>query len=635
MWRLSTSDARNGTTTGWITLSEDDAKPTGELQRDAVTSGSTTWMAEQEPLSTWANVDDGVFYDPLVGANRMVGAGPIGFWSFLDTTSTSFDGYNGGYDEDPDVATTFIDNAGDAGSTTFQGTVVNGLAFDVNGRAHAAVSDIGYYHEDDGATERAYVPCQTEAFNAGGRAVSVSDAADGTSAVWIALTEQSSTGGAPPSNVGVVRGAWDSALMDYEWCYQGAQNSYARELDASDDMWVGCKYDWLYYSDTDPATVASLTTAEGDWIACDAAAGVAASDQGLEFRESSGSYSFSWGNPLDLVAFDENMAVATFQSYTYTKDLAGYATSGTWPGRVAYTVDGGVTWTEIAFDASSDASCSAISSLQYDFFLNDAQLALDHVSGSTWWTSGTDWGLSFFVLAGDTNGSLTTAGKSCSLWRVAVDAAGAGAGWSNLDFDYDAAGCKLNSNTADGVAVSPWSERVVVWGGYSRFTNGSTDASQHGYGGACFMNFDGTNKLRVLDPDLSANWFAVKDMAPHPYVVDTWFVTPHVDAEAQSQCIRERASDGAGGYVWDNDWASVYSACAEPVPFILQRRPPASPGWMVVDLPITGLDTLRGTEMATAYGDGWTVIGGPVGVELEQLLYGTNGSGVYRGILSW
>ena len=137
-------------------------------------------------------------------------------------------------------------------------------------------------------------------------------------------------------------------------------------------------------------------------------------------------------------------------------------------------------------------------------------------------------------------------------------------------------------------------------------------------------------KLQLLDPDLAANEVGIQDITPHPFIMDTWFVTPLVNDLTQAACVRGRTDlDSDGDYEWEYDWSNVYSACAEPLPFILQRKPPGASGWATDDLPIGGLPSLRGLDMST-----WSTLH-LTGWNLEQLVYTTQGSGAFRGVIGW
>ena len=75
----------------------------------------------------------------------------------------------------------------------------------------------------------------------------------------------------------------------------------------------------------------------------------------------------------------------------------------------------------------------------------------------------------------------------------------------------------------------------------------------------------------------------------------------------------------------------MYSACDEPLPFILQRQ---GLGWATTDLPIEGLPTLRGLDMNT-WSTTWMQLNGTERWTLEQLVYSTHGSGAFRGVIGW
>lgn len=135
----------------------------------------------------------------------------------------------------------------------------------------------------------------------------------------------------------------------------------------------------------------------------------------------------------------------------------------------------------------------------------------------------------------------------------------------------------------------------------------------------------------LLSPDTTGNQFDIRDITPHPFVMDTWFVAPFVDVNTQTDCIKDYVDpDGDGVYEWTYDFANVYTACSEPEPFIIQRRPPGTPpGWSDEALPIAGLPSLNGNALST-----WYYTSGGV-LLLDQLIYGTTGSGAFRGEVAW
>jgi len=396
--------------------------------------------------------------------------------------------------------------------------------------------------------------------------------------------------------------------------------------------YVGDKADEIFHRYDFSHTIWSYPVFDSDdWKPCDAASVPDPIDQGTVFRETITvdltAHDVSWGNPMDIVALDEDIAIATFGSYYAEQDLdeQTFSTAQSLPGRVGYTLDGGMTWDEIDFSQAA-ATCTAVTDLQYDLFGKYARLAL--VEDTTWYTDSEDWGLDFFLLGQDSGDLYDLGGQDCAVWRVTlVTTAGptTTTSWTPVSVPFETDGCTIE--TATGLSIAPWQERLLLWSGYTQIANGPDALTERG--GLCLMDFDGSNATGILDP-ADGYRFAIKDVVPNPLVQDQWVVTPFVDDQVQDQCAKQRS-----GGVTSIDGADVYDACDVPIPFLYQRRGPGAPGpdWVATDLSIDGLNSLQGTELDLDAG----AVEAPPGtwnVDLA-LLYGTTGTGSFRGVATW
>ena len=636
-------------TPGYTTADDTDDDLDGEYQRETVLDPSNTWMADQALPSWQADLYDGVVWQADAASPRMlIGNTAFGLWAWhepspgaLGPESTALDGHLvGTVDEDTAIGVTFFDNAGDLGSTTWQGTVVRDVGFGWDGRVWSLDLDNGFVSEDEGSATRAVRPPQLTVFGAGGQAVATATHSNGDDgAVWIALNDKSAQSGAtllPPEKQGILR----SEDGGDTFCYQGVIEegdvgdgpAIHRSIEG-DNKFVGDKADEVFhrkdfYHQFWPYP---LFDSE-DWLPCDNEDLGDPYSEGTAFRESmtleGGDHDMSWGNPQDLEALDENVALATFGSYLADEDLdgLGFTTTLTIPGRVGYTLDGGATWHTVDF-ADAEAACTVTGlDLAEDLFGKDTVLHL--VDDSSWYTSAEDWRLDFFLLGADSGNLYLLGGQDCALWRVTLSTTAGPTtttSWSPVTIPTVSEGCTVHEPS--GFSVSPWQDRLLIWGGYSK-SHGNVTRER---GGLCLMDFDGSNAVGALDP-ADGYRFSIKQAAPNPLVQDQWVVTPFVDDQIQDQCAREWSEA-------ENDWATdeedVYDACDVPVPFVYQRRSPGSagPNWIATDLGIDGLHSLQGTELDLRV----EATEGPPGLWTVDwaVLYGTTGTGTYRGVGSW
>lgn len=594
LWRIPTPSALAGTSSAWITLSENDAKPTGELERDTRFVTSDTWADDQVGLGNWANVNDGVFYG---SESTIVGAGEVGVWAFDGVDAAAFDGHLGPNDDDDpapfglhvfDFA--FFDTAAYGDITAFQATVAERAEFASDGRLHVAAADMGYYRQDAG--DRSVIPPQVEVFTASGTLVDVVPTRQGSNdAVWVAA---SSVGGA---NIGI----WRSADNGESWCYQAGMD-WPLRVDVDDNVqFVGDHYDLA------ASTMSyDITGAFPDWPACDQAIESTASDQGLAFADPTTTpREPATGTPMAISALDEDVAVVGFQTSDYG------------PGGIAYTLDGAATWDWLA--GPSDTGCLGTDKFAKEPILHLVQRYDSTTGVGSYYNSATDYRLEMFFLATHP----VTSEQSC-LWRGVVTP-GSETWTAPIN---DTAWCSYLRRPED-FAISPWDDTLVLWGGFERVYTGSGSTE---LGGACLLDFDATVAETVLDPNSTPNTFGIGGMVPHPWIKDYWFVTPVVDEGTQRQCVKERLLplDTDPSKRWNYEWDQVTYACEPPIPFALLRSQGV---WVRAPLSIAGLSTLFAMDVSAREAPAVFSIG-----HLErsvELGYSTHGSGVFRGTASW
>lgn len=265
-------------------------------------------------------------------------------------------------------------------------------------------------------------------------------------------------------------------------------------------------------------------------------------------------------------------------------------------GRVAYTLDGGVTWETAAFDGVDDdpetADCD-----EYTFYTNLNTVALLQPGVRSYNGGGDDWRLEFFV------SSRNTSAPSCALARVLVEPSGGSvsASWTWYPLDRDTGICPIDGRNLTGVATSPWGEDAFIWGSYT-----SWPLSGSRSGGVCAVDVDDPTdaagaRKEVIDPQ---DWrFSIGAVEPHPYVSDLLAVAPLLDAISWQKCHQ----DGDGD-------------CPDAPRVLLVDHDAA--GWTVNQVasmaPSSAGNALAWTDLQDA-----------------ALIYGTAGGGAWRGEVLW
>jgi hypothetical protein len=453
---------------------------------------------------------------------------------------------------------------------TWQTAVVNDIAEDLDGNVWMPASDHGLFMQPvvGGPAE---LDCLWDFFNGGGSLVSVGE--DGS--VWVGIYDQSVSSKSAPHETGIFRTLDGGAT----WGYQGAgvTNSNAYDNDGTFDEYPWCK-------DGDTTHEAKPF---GD---------VAGTSQGNVFNglggEDATNLTSSWGNVASLAAVNEVAVVAAFQSYTTTSAV---------DGKLAYTIDGGTSWTSVTFDGDwAGDGASADDCDDYDFFEKVKGVSLVHRGVDTYADDtdsdgdADDWKFDFFVASRD-NDTTDASDGHCALARVTIDSAGTTWTWFPLDRASGTIDCEVDEENMRGVATLPWSDEVAVWGFYDY------DAGTHA-GGACLIDIDDpTYVTELVDP--AVYQFSIADVAPAPFVNDLLFIAPYIDSGTWMECHETGAGD-----------------CPDVAyPMFAER---AAGTWT-----LSTVTTTPPSLVATAVD--WTDLSNPA------LLYATEGAGAWRGTLSW
>jgi hypothetical protein len=150
--------------------------------------------------------------------------------------------------------------------------------------------------------------------------------------------------------------------------------------------------------------------------------------------------------------------------------------------------------------------------------------------------------------------------------------------------------------------MSPWKDRVVVWGSYASNWGSSGGLPVEG-GGVCSISAtDDTDRSRLLAP--ASRRYSIEDVTPHPTFTETFVLAPRVDAQLSTDA----------------------SCCDTPDPAVLENRGTAAAVWTW---------TRRTLDPAGLQG----VAG--LGIELYKngssttLFYAAHGTGVSESNITW
>ncbi len=305
----------------------------------------------------------------------------------------------------------------------------------------------------------------------------------------------------------------------------------------------------------------------------------------------------TWGNLVDLKAVDNNVAFALF------------STGST--GRLVYTIDGGGTWTQVTYSGSWTNGSTNGTCTEATFFAKAKGLALV-LPGTT--TVGVDTdGLGGFdtidgtvYVASRYNSSYTASStaNSCGLAKVTLDNGTATWAWTPLQRSYTQTECQIDEGNILGVSSPPWTPSAAsgpvayVWGVYTYVKTPATHL-----GGACVISATGAD-TQLVSP--ATYPMTVRDVAPSDSTVDWLFVAGNLDVNTQLEVWKY----GAGLTDYPTYPLLVDTSTSTPSVLELTTAPPN----------LVGLAGGWGADATT---------GDPL------LLYGTEGSGAWRGFLTW
>jgi hypothetical protein len=543
---------------------------------------------------TWWRDSTGTDYLLLTGANNIWRVEGMELPTGMDPESDTW----WVYWPDTDLST----------GLSWQQSVASDVAVDHAGTAWMTYNDLGLYSvapEDDVANDNAGFDCINQTIGGEGRAVSV--ASDGT--VWAALTDDSygSTSTDYPAEMSILR----STDHGVTWCYQGAARTGALEnFRTEQGKYHVCRYDTTAtgVSGLDTGTVRHAPscdlavvppTADWDWGAA------------LSNNENANPTQ-SWGAPFDVLAVSDLVAVAAFKSYSVGGEV---------PGRLAYTVDGGSTWTQVTFDGDADPGDAGVECTAYDFYSLGGDLvgvkpgSLTYDNGDTDGDGSSDDWARDVLISGETSlysSKYYSDGTDyrCGLARVQLSASSPTPTWTWGDLTQVSSGCRLNRRVLAGLDVSPTRNLIYLWGDYT-YERADGESAKTEFGGICSLPLDftvSTTPTLVLAPSNGTSpqhRYSIGGVAPHPSVSDALLVLPHLSA---GQCYQD---DG----------------CDEPFPLLLEQRNDGSGwAWVATEVDEDGLASLH------AVGAYWT----PYGTLGDWDWYvPTAGSGVQRAGVSW
>jgi hypothetical protein len=432
--------------------------------------------------------------------------------------------------------------------------------------------------------------------------------------VWVALYEQSAN---VPHNIGIFKtGTLPSYPAGSIWSYQGSAWNVANTRDATTHAAV-CRDQGAIY----PGHYAQALGTGTDF-AWDTGGIYAGDPSGPDFTDPCLA---SWGDPWDIDALDNDVAVAAFASYdadTSQCQTLSEEQHYTVAGRLAYTLDGGVTWTRIDFDGDADPETEGDECDAYDFFRGPV-VSLVHPGADTYWvdnddsgdvSEGDDWKIDLVVGAR----SLV---RECTFARVTVSPTDPGTWhWGTLDYDASSAygGCQVDARNFKGLVTSPWADELYVWGTYS--TAGRTPPLAE-HGGVCAIHLDDSDPSNfnpvasMLSPVGTDNRyeFDVEDVVPHPNVADLVLVVPTFTDTSLQMCENNLIRGG------------IEICPRSPDPVLLERSGDSSSPWNASFLPDPP-PAPSGSAAAWSDADANTA---------GRIYYATAGSGAWRGTVTW
>lgn len=453
--------------------------------------------------------------------------------------------------------------------------------------------------------------CLFEGQAAGGGAVSAS-ALDGT--VWLALFDQTDNGaskrdtlaseGTIPHDIGVYRTVDEGGT----WEYMGAGYRSPNNFKVGANEW-SCR-------DGDPTytvTPFDAASANPGVAFTDDPYGLYSAATGRELDRA------SWGNPVSIIAVTKDIAVVAFNSWSGTGTESTTASYTNYPGRMAYTLDGGESWLDAGFDPGP---CEGTVD-KADYFFGSPMISLKKFE----WDEASSFGQegvfdpltdewSFDVLIG-----VIDSEPECSIARVHIDLGGAVWDWytlPNMSYPSSFNGCAVDPTNFMGIVASPWSDEAFIWGSYD----------YHGWegGGVCALNLQTDVLSKVANPNDGSTRFAldIGSVAPNPEVANVLAIGTYRSTLDTVNCMKPYIADVTAS----PPVSPPREICPEQAGAFVAER--SGSGWEVREVPGTpsGL-----TNSAIVWGGDpdWPLLLPPA----STFFYSTYGPGTWRVRLEW
>ncbi len=466
--------------------------------------------------------------------------------------------------------------------------------------------------------------CLLELSASGSQSVSVGE--DG--AIWAALHDQ--TGSGIPHRTGVIRIVPDELNDDedldlWRWTFMGAGVPDSEAWRDSDNS-LRCRGYTLDAAD-EPEAAAHYAANVG---ATHRAVPMDGAGKGFQFTEdeegdpSPALTSASWGSARSVRAVDRHIAVVMFESYTYTPD-PNDGSGFTMPGRLAYTLNEGASWTTVPFGATT--TCTD----EYGFYERARNLSLVGVGSASGWRdtngdgdfdgSADEWSLD--VLIASPNAKDANVNSACNLARVTISSTDADGAWQWYVLPHasgaaSSAECRVGGLNLGGVVASPWSSQAFIWGSYLRY--GVAFDAPVEWGGACAVRLDSAPGSPVVERVTSpaTRWGAglgVADVQPDPTTSGQLLVaTVRNPTECQETYILEVEARGS----------AVDRCPTHAWPLLVQWTGSA---WNAEPVPDSPAGLLGSSSAWTGYPANW--IGAPT------FYFAATSGGLWRATLEW